>query len=65
MEHAIYKIVNNVEDRNILVINHYFDVENSPEIQEDKFDIVYLNIGNMSQNEVGLLLEKTSPMFSS
>ena len=64
MEHAIYKIVNNVEGRNILVINHYFDVENSPEIQEDKFDIVYLNIGNMSQNEVGLLLEKTSPIFS-
>lgn len=64
MEHAIYKIVNNVEGRNILVINHYFDVENSPEIQEDKFDIVYLNIGNMSPNEVGLLLEKTSPIFS-
>ncbi len=64
MEHAIYKIVSNIEGRNILVINYYFDVENSPEIQEDKFDIVYLNIGNMSNNEVGLLLEKTSPIFS-
>ena len=64
MEHAIYKIIRNANERNILVINQYFDVENSPEIQEDKFDIVYLNIGNMSNNEVGLLLEKTSPIFS-
>ena len=64
MEYSIYKIIRNANERNILVINQYFDVENSPEIHEDKFDIVYLNISNMSNNEVGLLLEKTSPIFS-
>ena len=64
MEQAIYKIVSNPNGRNILVINHYFDVEQSEEIQDEKFDIVYLNISNMSNNEIGLLLEKTSPIFS-
>jgi hypothetical protein len=64
MEHSIYKIVRNSNDRRILVINQYVDVENSEELQEDKFDIVYLNITNMSNNEFGLLLEKTSPIFS-
>ena len=64
MEQSIYKIVANSMGRNILVINQYVDVENNPEIQEDMFDIVYLNIGNMSNNEIGLLLEKTSPIFS-
>ena len=64
MEQSIYKIVANSMGRNILVIDQYVDVENSQEIQEDMFDIVYLNIGNMSNNEIGLLLEKTSPIFS-
>ena len=64
MEHSIYKIVRNSNDRRILVINQYVDVENSEELQEDKFDIVYLNITNLSNNEFGLLLEKTSPIFS-
>lgn len=64
MEQVIYKIVSNPNGRKILVINHYFDVERSEEIEDEKFDIVYLNLSNMSNNEIGLLLEKTSPIFS-
>ena len=64
MESAIYKIITNANNRRILVINQYYDLENSEEVLEDAFDIVYLNISNMSNNEVGVLLEKTSPIFS-
>ena len=64
MEYSIYKIVRNPNERRILVINQYFDIENNDDIQEDKFDIIYLNVSNMSNNEIGLLLEKTSPIFS-
>ena len=54
MEYSIYKIIRNANERNILVINQYFDVENSAEIQEDKFDIVYLKfiINNRIANSI-------------
>ena len=48
MESAIYKIITNANNRRILVINQYYDLENSEEVLEDAFDIVYLNISNMS-----------------
>ena len=64
MDESAYKIVRNENDRKILVLNTYIDVENSPEFSEDQFDIVYLNTSNMSPNEIRLLLEKTSPIFS-
>ena len=64
MEQSAYKIIRNENDRKILVLNTYVDVENSPEFSEDQFDIVYLNTSNMSSNEIHLLLEKTSPIFS-
>ena len=38
MEYSVYKIIRNANERNILIINQYFDVENSAEIQEDKFE---------------------------
>ena len=65
MEQSVYKIVRNSNDRYILVINQYFDIDCCDDIQEDKFDITYMNINNMSNNEISLLLEKTSPTFSS
>ena len=39
MEYSVYQIIRNANERRILVINQYFDVEKNPEIQEDKFDI--------------------------
>ena len=44
MEYSIYKIVRNTNERRILVINQYFDIDNNDDIQEDKFDIIYLNV---------------------
>ena len=44
MEQSAYKIIRNENDRKILVLNTYVDVENSPEFSEYQFDIVYLNM---------------------
>ncbi len=64
MEQSPYKIIRNNHDRRILVINNYVDIEANPDITEDQFDIVYINANNLSENEIRLLLEKTSPIFS-
>jgi len=64
MNTPTYHITRNPLGRKILVINHYLDVDNDQQIDTDDFDVIYINANNLSTSEMGLLLEKTSPLFS-
>lgn len=59
-----YDIITNVVGRRILVIREYFDIDATPELEYDNFDITFLDVPHISYNSIRHLLGKTSPLIS-
>lgn len=62
MDSNIYKIVTNSNGRRILIVNKVLDVDRTPELHDDDFDAIYINIAHRAYEENRLIARWTSPM---